>query len=460
MAETVEAPKVKIIVKRHEKFAPLYDRTEEDNLFIVIGGRGGMKTYEVSKWVAFESTKHKKRCAILRDEHSLVRESILNEILLRFDTANKGGRLDNFERLATGIKDRETDSMLVFTKGFKASDKQKKANLKSISDIDIAVIEEMEDIRDEEKFNTFVDSIRKPGSVVVCILNTPDINHFLVKRYFNKEAVYLNGERQDGYFKITPKNIPGLRVIQTSFEDNVHLPEHVVSRYKGYGDPNHHLYNLHYYLTAICGYASTGRRGQIFTKVKVISLKDYLALPFKERYGQDFGTASPAGLLGAKFNGNNMYMREINYKPMSTLEIGRTYCRLKFNDRDKIVADSADKEACDKLSSGWRPDELDKDDINLYPRLLKGFYIIRAHKGQGSVRSGISLMTGMVLWAVEESTNLWNEVYNYVYDEDKNGEPTDEPKDEYNHLLDPARYLAENNKGNTHENDSGYTKMN
>ena len=132
-------------------FQILYNLPTGTNTVICIGGRGGMKTHEISKFVAYSSTIKQKRCVILRDEKSLVRESILNEILLRFDSANANGKLSEYyDRLDTGIKIRATNEMTVFTMGFRASAKEKKANLKSISNIDLAVIEEMEDIRSED----------------------------------------------------------------------------------------------------------------------------------------------------------------------------------------------------------------------------------------------------------------------------------------------------------------------
>jgi len=144
-------------VRAADPFKVLYKLPANTNIVICIGGRGGMKTYEVSKFVAFSATIRRKRCAVLRDEKETIRESILNEVLLRYDTANRNGALEGkFERLGIGIKDRETDEMLVFTKGFRASSGAKTANLKSISNVDIAVVEEAEDIRDEDKFNTCI----------------------------------------------------------------------------------------------------------------------------------------------------------------------------------------------------------------------------------------------------------------------------------------------------------------
>lgn len=429
-----------VVIKREQAFAPLYDIPESVNLVFCIGGRGGMKTYEVSKFVAISATMRRKRCCILRDEKELIRESILNEVLIRYDTANdsSGGALDQlFDRLDTGIKEKKTGNMVVFTKGFRASNSDKKANLKSISDVDIAVIEEAEDIR-EDKFNTFMDSIRNKGAVVIVVLNTPDVGHWIVKRYFNTEPV----EGHDGYFKISPKKLDNVLVIQTSYADNPHLPESVVQRYEAYGDPESPMYNLHHYLTNIKGYATTGLKGQILKHAKPITLAEYHALPYREIYGQDFGTASPAGLVGVKVHRNRVYARQLNYKPATALELGRMYCRLGFNAADLIVADSAEPKTIAKLKNGWRPSELLEEDLRHYPRLTSGFNVVPATKGRDSVSDGLNELVEMELFIVEESEDFWNEVNHYVYDTDKDDNPTNTPIDKFNHLIDPLRYAV------------------
>lgn len=439
-----------VIVKNTGKFKILYNLPKDINTVVVIGGRGGRKTYEVSKFVAVSATSRKKRCVILRDEKELVRESILNEILLRYDTANCNNYLSQkFDRLDSGIKSLDTNEMMVFTKGFRASRLEQRANLKSISNIDIAVVEEAEDIRDETKFNTFADSIRKEGALIIIILNTPDILHWIIKRFFHIEQVTIQDVPElkqvqqrdlDGYYKLVAKELPGILMIQTGFEDNPFLPDHIISNYRNYGNPESHLYNLHYYLTAIKGFASTGRKGQILSKVRPIKLKDYLELPYREQYGQDFGTSSPAGFIGFKVHRNSCWARELSYKPMDTLAIGKMYCTLKISTGDRIIADSADEKACTKLSTGWSGHELDEQDFITYPGLRHGFNIIRARKGPDSIDYGLQLMTGMNLFAVEESINLWSEINAYIYAQDKWGNYTNDPVDDFNHLIDPWRY--------------------
>lgn len=420
-------------------FRILYQLPGGTTLVICIGGRGGAKTYEISKFIAMQSTVKAKRCVILRDEKSLIRESILNEVLLRYDTANATGVLDMvYQKMDSGIKNRATGEMMVFTKGFRASAKEKKANLKSISNIDIAVIEEAEDIRDEDQFNTFTDSIRNEGALIILVLNTPDINHFIVKRYFNLTKV----ADEEGFFEITPKEMPGFVCIKTSYKDNPFLPKHIVSKYEGYGDPSNNFYNKFYYLTAIMGYASTGRKGQVLTKVKPMKLEEYLKLPFKEIYGLDFGTSSPAGIIGCKLDKNNLYARQINYLPLNVLDIGKIFCQLALDDGDVIVADSAEPQKINKLRTGWPAEELTEDDILHYPQLLKGFNIYGAAKPEGSIQYGITLLDGMSVHVCEESTDFWNEIYSYIYAQDKNGNYTNDPIDDFNHLIDPLRYVA------------------
>lgn len=397
-----------------------------------------MKTYEASKFIAYRSTIKKDRCVVLRDEKERIRESILNEIWQRYDTANENGILDKFySKNNNELRDRTTGEALIYTQGFRASDSSKTANLKGSSNVSLAVFEEAEDIRDVTKFNTFVDSLRKDGCIKLILLNTPDLGHWISKRYFTAKQV------ADGYYDLIPKNIPGVVVIKSSWLDNPYLPEHTKSDYKGYGTIGHHLYDYHYYMTAICGYASTGRKGQILTKVKPITEKEYLALPYKEYYGQDFGTASPAALIGCKFYQNNCWAREINYKPMDVLSLGKLYSTLKFNSHDKIVCDYAEPNSISKLANGFR--DLGQDDYIKYPELVRGFYAIPCPTKD--ISAGITLMTGMNLYAVEESKNLWEEINNYVYAQDKYKNYTDEPIDDFNHLIDAWRYVVANERG-------------
>lgn len=453
-------PKLAPVIIRnvHDKFKALYHPPEGTELIICIGGRGGMKTYNVSKFAAVDATIRGRRVAVLRDEKEAIRESILNEIFARYDSANKYGHFDGvFEKLETGIRNKHTGSMCVFTKGFRASSNEKRSNLKGVSDTDTAIVEEAEDIRSFEKFNTFRDSIRTKERLIIVILNTPDIQHWIVKRYFNLEVVESvvlpNGEttKVDGYWKLVPKTIPGFHCIQTSFDDNEHLPAGVIRDYNAYGDPGSATYDLHYYLTAILGLASSGRKGQIIKKAKPISARDYYNLELKEITGLDFGTSSPAGIAGVKMDGDNLYAITKNYLPLPSIEIGKLFCQWQYTANDLIIADSADPIAIGKLRRGWPASELNSETQAQFPGLMRGFNVRGAVKGTGSLEAGLSMLTGMNLYFVDDApidpklglTPIWHEVFNYIYAVNKEGEYTNIPIDDFNHIIDPIRYVAQ-----------------
>lgn len=433
-----------VIVRNCGPFEILYKLPTDINFIVCMGGRGGRKTYEVSKFVAKKTSIDKKRAVILRDEKSLIEETILNEIWLRYDRANINGRLDQeCIKNSNELIERKTKKTLLYTKGFRATSLAKTANMKGPSDIDIAVIEEGEDITSKEMFDTFVDGLRKEGCVVIMMLNTPNLAHFIVKRLFNATPVLAIDGNPTGYFTLTPKEIPGFLCIQTSYKDNPFLPRSIIDRYEGYGDPKHHLFDLHHYFTAILGYASTGRKGQIFTKFKPISLAKYRALRLSTTNGQDFGTASPAALIEVKIEGNTAYGHVLNYKPMDVLEIGILYCQLKFTKQDRIVCDYAGSEQIKKLKGGFK--NLSADMYEKYPQLNNGFYTVNCPTKD--IEGDISLIKSMDVYWVEEDLEAWEEINNYCYAQDKFGNYLDMPIDDYNHILDSFRYVIADQRG-------------
>lgn len=438
---------MEVRVKVSKKFAKLYDLPVDTSYVILMGGRGGGKTYEASKFISFSATLLDKRCQILRDEAVGIKESIMNEILLRFDTANRDGVFDkSFSRLGNGIKNTKTGEMAVFSKGFRASSLEKKANMKSVSNIDIAVIEEAEDLRDEDKFNTFSDSIRKEGSVIIIILNTPDIHHWIVKRFFDAIPLSVDdepdllGEDLDGYFKLVPKGTAGVVCMQSNYTDNEFLPHKTKIQYEAYGDPASSMYNLHHYLTNIKGYSTTGLKGQIFKNYDMISLEEYNLIDSLEVFGVDFGTASPAGVVAVKIIGNDLYVRELNYEPCDLISLGKKLNDLGIGSHDLIVADCAEPTTILELRMGLEK-YFSAEDRERYPAASYGFGNIRPSPDK-SINSGISKMLGMRIHVVKGSDNLVKEFTMYVWATDRDGKSLDKPVDAYNHLCDPLRYIT------------------
>jgi len=437
---------VEIVVKTDDKFKILYNPPEDCRMIILIGGRGGKKTYEVSKAIAYHACINGKRIQVLRDEASKIKNSILNDVLQRFDTANRDGAFNGiYQRNENSIKECKNGEQVVFTQGFRASSLSKTAHMKGVSRVDIGVVEEMADIRDEEKFNTWRHSVREEGSLIFVILNTPDIYHWLIKRYFNIEPLTVDDYPQftqddvDGYYKIVPKNLKGVHVIQTSYKDNQYLPANIVEEYESSGVKGGEYENIHYYLTEIEGHASTGKKGQYFKKFKMISLEDYLALDYQEVYGQDFGTSSPAGTIGVKASKNKIYVRELNYEPLKLIPLAFKLDSLGLTQDSLIVADCAEPDTIRSLRYGLL-NQMTEEQIERYPTAAAGFTNIRPSPEKG-IDKGLSKLLSKEIYVVEGSNNLLMEFALYCEARDMNGNPTGKPIDAHNHLIDPLRYI-------------------
>ena len=441
---------MEVIIKRSPKFVPLYELPADVGLVVCIGGRGGMKTYEVSKFAASEIALKGKRVQVLRDELVSIKESIMNEILTRYDTANRDGVFNkSFSRLDNGIKNLKTGEMALFSKGFRASTLDKKANMKAVSNVDIGIIEEFEDIRNEDHYNTYSDSIRKEGSFIIILLNTPDIHHFLIKRYFNCIPVTVEDEPNftekelEGYFKLVPKDIKGFVCIQTNFRDNPHLPERIVRQYEAHGqrDPETGVVNsLHYYLNQIQGYCTTGLKGQIFKNYDICSLDDYMALPYEEIFGVDFGTASPAGIVSVKIHKNDIWVRQLNYEPLDLIGMGKKLDRLGIRRNDLVICDCAGRDFIMELRGGLKRYFTDEE-RQMYPQASSGFRALIGSPDK-KIETGIEKLLSMKIHVTADSLDLQKELMMYVWDTDRDGKALDKPIKAYDHLIDPIRYIV------------------
>lgn len=402
-------------------YRPLYELKEDTWLIINLGGRGGGKSYEVSKFGTIMPLQFGKRVVVLRDQQSTIEQSILDEIKNRYNEINEksgGFYNDYFEFQSRNLKNKKTGKDVIFTKGFQTSNVNQKANLKSIADVDIAIIEEFEDIRDEQKFNTFADSIRKEGSIILVNLNTPDINHWLLKRFY-----VLEDTEYTGYFRAVPRNTPGVLYTFTTFLDNSYLSKKTVEKYKSYGDSTSDLYNLDYYCNAILGLVSEGKKGRIYKNWKAITLAEFEDLPYSSVAGLDFGYSNdPNALIEVKRHNKNLYLNPLVYeKGMQNSHIAKAI-KQKLKRNKKVFADSVEPKSIAELQS-------------------YGLNVWGAEKGPDTLNLGIKTIQGFNVFYVQ-NPDLESEYQQYSWKLDRNGNITDDPEDKNNHYMDAIRYAV------------------
>lgn len=397
----------------------LYDLPPDVWLVVNMGGRGGGKSHETSKFATIMPLQKGKRVAILRDQQSSIEQSILNEIKNRFDEINTkagGFYAQYFQMQERALKNKATNIDMIFTKGFQTSTKSQKAALKSISDVDIAIIEEFEDIRDETKFNTFADSIRKEGSVIVVNLNTPEKGHWFIKRFFT-----LEDTPYEGFFKAVPRPIKGVVHTFTTYADNPFLTEKITTKYEAYGDPNNELYDLDYYCSAILGLVSEGKKGRIYRHWQPISYEEFRQLPYPSFAGLDFGYSNdPTAIVEIKKHNNNVWIRGICYQTELLDQQTAKIIRENLPTDCPIYADSAEPKSIENLRR-------------------MGINILPAIKGPDSILAGIKAVKSNKVYYVPNK-DLENEYTEYSWALDANKNPIDRPEDMNNHYMDALRY--------------------
>jgi len=113
------------------------------------------------------------------------------------------------------------------------------------------------------------------------------------------------------------------------------------------------------------------------------------------------------------------YLNEILYeKGLTNADIAVRIADLKGQE---IIADSAEPKSIEELRR-------------------RGFRIRACQKGRDSIRNGIDKMQQKPIFVTNNSVNLIKEFRGYVWETDKTGQATGNPIDNFNHLIDAARY--------------------
>ena len=378
--------------------------------FLLYGGRAGGRSYVASQRSTVD-VKHKEyaRIAVMRYILGDVRSSIWQEVKDRIEEYGMP------EVVQDQMMRYEYNSNTIEGKGFKKSTAQNIAKLKSLAGYTTIIIEEADEIT-EEDFDNLDASIRttKGENTIILMFNMPNKDHWIIKRWFDLEET-----EHEQYYKAIPKNMPDTEYMFATYHDNrKNLTESVINTYESFKEKN-----PEYYYTMIQGLVGEGRRGRVFKNWQKITDKEYEALPYSEFYGLDFGFSNhPTALVGIKFHNGKLWVRELLYSTgLTNKDIADRMRQLGV--KNEIVADSAEPKSIEEIKR-------------------EGFNIIPSAKGADSIRAGIALLNQQEVYYTESSKNLEIELQNYIYQLDRNKEPTNEPIDEYNHIMDSTKYVA------------------
>ena len=367
----------------------------------------------------FDTTKY-FRCAMMRFIYGDIKNSIFQDTLDRIEE-DGSDQLEDYTQHGSPIGFSYKKNKVVGI-GFRKSSSDQKSKLKSLSNYNVVVIEEADEIA-EDDFMQLDDSLRtkKSDIIVVLMLNPPEKDHWIVKRFFN----LIDVPDLPGFYEAVKKpELTDTVVISTTYKENIqNVNESSIINFERYKETR-----PDYYYNMIRGYVSEGARGRIFKNWSTISDAEFDALPYPVTYGLDFGFSNdPAALVATRMHNNKVWFKELLYETGLT-NVGNHSLSKRFEDlgltgQDLIYGDSAEMKSIEELcQDGW--------------------YVEPAMKGPGSVNAGIDLLQGLEVFYTESSSNIDTERQNYKWRLDRNKLPTGNPEDKWNHLMDCCRYVV------------------
>ena len=387
-------------IKISEKYAPLFIQPEGVRYYVITGGRGSSKSFSVALWDCLKTFEQKSKTLYTRYTLVSAKKSIIPEFQEKIDLLNA---TEHFEVTNNEIINTKTGSSILFSGRKKSSGKQT-AKLKSLQGVSCWILDEAEEETDELNFDKIDLSIRAKDSknIVILILNPTTKEHWIYKRFFEDKGV------QDGWNGIKDDTC----YIHTTYEDNEeNLSQSFLNSIQSIKENRPDKYKYQ-----ILGGWRNKAEGVIFTWEYG---KMDESLPFY--YGLDFGFVNdPDACVKVAIDQKRkiIYLEEMFYEYGQQIETVAK--RVKELERSQIVADSAEARLIDYL----------RKESQVSIRAVK--------KGAGSVLEGVKLMQNYTIKVCGHSSNLVKELNNYAW----SGKAKEYPKDEYNDLIDAARYVV------------------
>lgn len=286
--------------------------------------------------------------------------------------------------------------------------------------------EEAYEITSEEDFNMVDESIRgeTPGlwKQHIITFNPWNERHWLKHRFFDEIVGF---DSQDNpIYKERESHISkdgNILAITTNYLCNEWLDEGDLKLFEEMKEKNPRRYR-------VAGLGEWGIvEGLIYDNFIERDFSLHEMRNFKTVCGLDFGytndpTAAFIGFLDKE--SKTIYVWDELYQTgLSNREIFRKLCDMGYG-KERFTGDSAEPKSIDELK-------------------YLGLRIKAARKGRDSIRNGIQYIQNFKIVIHPRCVNFITEINNYSWAKDKFGKATNEPVDDFNHLMDAMRYALE-----------------
>lgn len=270
--------------------------------------------------------------------------------------------------------------------------------LKSIAGVTGVWVEEATELTEEDldQVNLRLRGKTKYYKQILLSFNPISAEHWLKKRFFDKPQ----GDR--------------VRTVFTTYRDNRWLDAEYVAELEALRDVDLQLWRI--YARGLWGVL----KGLIYKPWPV--LEEWPAAFESHIYGLDWGYNDPMALVRVDRRDGAHYVTELFYeRERTTADLIAELPGLGVAPTDPIYCDSAEPDRIEELCRA-------------------GFNAIPAHKAQGTLKAGISMLQAARIYSRPQNVNLASEAATYKWAEDKDGKLLEEPVDFRNHLLDALRY--------------------
>lgn len=207
---------------------------------------------------------------------------------------------------------------------------------------------------------------------------------------------------------------PKTAILKTTYKDNKFIDREYKEILEKLKDENPTYYKI--YALGEWGVL----KGLIYTNWEVINDDEFPREYDDEFYGVDFGYNNPSAVVLVRMKDNNCYIKELLYQTGLTNSELIEYLKTNYPFLKNI--------------SGFL-DSAEPDRIKDFRK--NGFRVYPAKK---SVKDGIDEVLSHKLFITKSSFNVIKEIKTYVWQEDKDGKPLDEPVKINDHAMDAIRY--------------------
>lgn len=410
-----EEARGRILQKQLPVFMPLF--LDPYNYMDLIGGRGRGASYAMSSFIIYGCLGSDYfRAVLMRYNDTSIGTGIWQDIVDRINEFE----LHKFFKVTSAprrIVNKENGNIITAS-GFIGSQEK----MKGLAGFNVVGVDEANEVP-EFLMNKLMDTIRtiKGENKFIRAFNPPSKRHWLWKDY--------SIEPVEGGYRYKPKENGNIKAIISDYMDNYYLSDSYLQRIELKKEQDRNYFNSQY-----AGLITDNPAGRIFTW-DTITKEQWDNVDGGRVFGLDFGFSSdPNALVEIKIDGENLFVREHLYarhQPDKCLIDSLLHVGVKGD--DIIIADCSADTRIYNISTcidGTHPDY--KDGFTIYP----------CQKGAGSIVNGIETVKQYKLHILETSDNLIDELSEYNWLIDKDGNVTDKPIDKNNHLIDAMRYAV------------------